>query len=207
MAGTFKFWYDEKWYSVQGAETMISSGTRSDLATMRAEYTRMRDVAQKRLQRLSEQFPESKALQAHQGGFAKLKEIAPADFAKAFSELAKFVRAKGSTVSGQKEIKRKTIKTWQEQGLNVNEENYDRVIKVMEKMRTQKVIYGSDKAVDLVENTMELSDGQFNDILDKHLAKSLEHSDEIGQELQDVKDSRSGLSRVNMDDFIDELGW
>ena len=115
---SFKFWYDEKWYTVQGAETMARVGTKDDLATMRAEYTRMRDVAQKRIKRLGKQFPESKAYQSHKQGFAKLKDLDPRDFPKAFAELAKFVRAKGSTVTGQKQIKEKTIKTWQDQGLN-----------------------------------------------------------------------------------------
>lgn len=204
MAG-FKFWYDADWYTVQGAETILSTGTKADISTLRAEYTRMRDVAQKRLGRLREQFPESKAVQAHERGFAKLRDINPKDLPKAFAELSKFVRAKGSTVSGQKEIKQKTIKTWQDQGLNVTPENYNRVIKVMEQMRSQKVIYGSDKAVELVENTMALSDGQFNDILFQHLGTALEHSDEISDALAGV--DKSGLARVDMDSFIDELGW
>ena len=46
---SFKFWFEEKWYTVQGAESMARLGTKDDLSTMRAEYTRMRDVAQKRL--------------------------------------------------------------------------------------------------------------------------------------------------------------
>ena len=62
---SFKFWFDEKSYTVQGAETMARMGTKADLSTMRAEYTRMRDVAQKRLKRLEKAFTESKAVQSH----------------------------------------------------------------------------------------------------------------------------------------------
>ena len=49
---SFQFWYEDKYYTVQGAETIMSIGTKDDIATMRAEYTRMRDVAQKRIKRL-----------------------------------------------------------------------------------------------------------------------------------------------------------
>ena len=194
---SFKFWYDEKWYTVQGAETMARVGTKDDMATMRAEYTRMRDVAQKRIKRLGKQFPESKAYQSHSKGFPKLKELDPRDFAKAFSELAKFVRAKGSTVTGQKEIKNKTIKTWQDQGLNLNQKNYDKTIKILEEMRKQKIVYGSDKAVELADSMLDLDDQQTNQWLD-HLETLLQHTDEL-QEIPDV----SGYS---FDEILDMLG-
>ena len=194
---SFKFWYDEKWYTVQGAETMARIGTKDDMATMRAEYTRMRDVAQKRIKRLGQQFPESKAYQSHAKGFPKLKELDPRDFAKAFSELAKFVKAKGSTVTGQKEIKNKTIKTWQDQGLNLNQKNYDKTIKILEEMRKQKIVYGSDKAVELADSMLDLDDQQTNQWLD-HLETLLHHTDEL-QEIPDV----SGYS---FDEILDMLG-
>ena len=175
---SFKFWFDEKWYTVQGAETMARLGTKDDMSTMRAEYTRMRDVAQKRIKRLGKQFPESKAYQTHIKGFAKLKDLDPRDFPKAFAELAKFVRAKGSTVTGQKQIKEKTIKTWQDQGLNLNSRNYEKTIKVLEEMRKQKIVYGSDKAVELAESMLDLNDQQTNEWL-QHLDDLLTHTDEL----------------------------
>ena len=194
---SFKFWYDEKWYTVQGAETMARVGTKDDMATMRAEYTRMRDVAQKRIKRLGKQFPESKAYQSHKQGFAKLKELDPRDFPKAFAELAKFVRAKGSTVTGQKQIKEKTIKTWQDQGLNLNSKNYDKTIKILEEMRKQKIVYGSDKAVELADSMLDLDDQQTNEWLD-HLETLLQHTDE----LQEIPD----LAGYDFDEILDMLG-
>ena len=196
-APSFQFWYDEKWYTVQGAETMARVGTKYDLATMRAEYTRMRDVAQKRIKRLGKQFPESKAYQSHKEGFAKLKNLDPRDFPKAFAELAKFVKAKGSTVTGQKQIKEKTIKTWQDQGLNLNSKNYDKTIKILEEMRKQKIVYGSDKAVELADSMLDLDDQQTNEWLN-HLDTLLQHTDEL-QEIPDV-------AGYDFDEILDMLG-
>ena len=194
---SFKFWYDEKWYTVQGAETMARVGTKDDMSAMRAEYTRMRDVAQKRIKRLVKQFPESKAYQSHKQGFAKLKDLDPRDFPKAFAELAKFVKAKGSTVTGQKQIKEKTIKTWQDQGLNLNSKNYDKTIKILEEMRKQKIVYGSDKAVELADSMLDLDDQQTNEWLN-HLDTLLQHTDE----LQEIPD----LAGYDFDEILDMLG-
>ena len=182
---SFKFWFDEKYYTVQGAETMARMGTKDDLATMRSEYTRMRDVAQKRLKRLAKAFPESKAVQSHPQGFKKLKDLDPRDFPKAFAELAKFVKAKGSTVTGQKQIKEKTIKTWQDQGLNLNQKNYDKTIKILEEMRRRKIVYGSDKAVELADSMLDLDDQQTDEWLD-HLDYLLQHTEEL-QEIPELR--------------------
>ena len=194
---SFKFWFDEKYYTVQGAETMARMGTKDDLSTMRAEYTRMRDVAQKRLHRLEKMFPESRAIKSHPEGFPKLKNLDPRDFPKAFAELAKFVKAKGSTVTGQKQIKEKTIKTWQDQGLNLNNRNYDKTIKILEEMRRQKIVYGSDKVVELADTMLELDDQQTDEWLD-HLDTLLQHTEEL-QEIPDIKG-------YNFDEILELLG-
>lgn len=193
----FKFVFEEKWYTVEGAKTMAKIGTKDDLSTMRSEYTRMRDVAQKRLKRLEKAFPDSKAVRSHPHGFPKLRDLDPRDFPKAFSELAKFINAKRSTITGQNQIKEKTIKTWNDQGLNLNPKNYDKVIKILEEMRRQKIVYGSDKVVELAESMMDLDDQQTNDWLD-HLDYLLQHTDE----LQDIPD----LAGYDFDEIQDMLG-
>lgn len=194
---SFRFWYDEKWYTTQGAETLFKMATKDDMSVLRSEYTRMRDVAQKRIKRLGSQFPESKAYQAHQRGFPKLKELDPRDLPKAFSELAKFVKAKGSTVTGQKQIKEKTIRTWQEQGLNLNSKNYDKTIKILEEMRKQKIVYGSDKAVELADSMLDLDDQKTNEWLN-HLETLLKHTDEL-KEIPEV-------AGYDFDDILEMLG-
>ena len=169
-------------YTVAEAEAMI----RDDIKAMRKEYTRMRDIAQKRIQRLSKsEFADTATYKTNLSGFRKLKDLDPRDFAKAFSELSKFVNAKGSTVSGQRAIREKTIRTWQEQGLNLNQSNYGRVIKILEEMRKQKLTYGSDKAVELADTMMGLDDQQTNEWLD-HLDYLLEHTDEL-QEIPELR--------------------
>lgn len=200
---SFQFWFAEQWYTVQGAETMARIGTKDDYSTMKSEYTRMRDVAQKRLKRLQKAFPESKAVQNHPSGFPKIKDLDPRDFPKAFAELAKFVKAKGSTVTGQRQIKEKTMKTWQDQGLNLNEKNYDKTIKVLEEMRKQKIVYGSDKAVELADSIIDLDDQQMNDLF-AHLDDVMAHQQEF-EMLKDIYESRG--ETVDIEQLIKEIGW
>lgn len=228
---SFQFWYDEKWYSVQGAKTMVSTSTRDDMLTMRSEYTRMRDAAQKRIKRLQRDFPETTGAKRvteivndkgekvrEYAGFPKLKDIKPKDFPYAFAELAKFLRAKGSTVTGQREIERKTTKKLNsaigdkdEHGnpvTPVNPGNYWRVIKILNEARRQKITYGSDKMVELADATLGLSNDQFDNILD-NLENSLKNSDTIGDSLEQYMEDHGieGYQRVNMDDFIQAMGW
>lgn len=195
-APSFKFRFDEKWYTTQGAQTMFRTGTKDDLSTMRSEYTRMRDTAQKRLKRLEKMFPDSVAVKSHPRGFAKLKDLDPRDFPKAFAELAKFLKAKGSTVTGQRQIKEKTIKTWQDQGLPVNEKNYNAVIKVLEEARKQKIVYGSDKMVEFAETMLDRSPMEQDKWLD-NLSSLLPRIDDI-QEIP-------GLQGYSFDEIMDKL--
>ena len=182
---SFSFIYPESYYSVQGAETALRIGTKDDLSAMRSEYTRMRDAAQKRLKRLQKQFPESKAVQQHPKGFDKLKDLDPRDLPKALSELCKFLKAKGSTVTGQKQIKQKTIETWNKQGLDLNPKNYDMTIKILEEMRKRKIVYGSDKVVQLADTMMAVDPSQHGKWLDK-LDTLLPNIGKL-QEIPDVK--------------------
>ena len=194
---SFRLIYPENYYTVQGAETVLRTGTRDDIAAMRAEYTRMRDAAQKRLKRLEKQFPESKAVQQHPKGFRKLKDMDPRDLPKAMAELKKFMTAKSSTVTGQKQIKEKTIATWNKQGLNLTPQNYDKAIKILEEMRKRKLTYGSDKVVQLAEIMMNMDEKQTNDWLN-HLDTALDNVDKIS-EIPEV----SGYS---FDEVIAKLG-
>lgn len=180
---------------------------RDDIRAMRKEYTKMRDIAQKRIQRLGKsEFSESKAYTEHRTGFKKLSEIDTANFAKAFSELSKFVTAKASSVSGQKAIRQKTIETWNRQGIPLTKENYNRTIKILEEMRKRKIVYGSDTAEEVARITLGLSDEQFDDVLD-NLEEYLTHTEELADFMESRYDPQTGYQLVNMDDFRKEIGW
>ena len=191
----FDFWFDEKLYTVQGVETMLHHATKDDMSTIRSEYTRMRDAAQKRLKRLQKEFPNSAAVREHAKGFAKLRDMDKKNFSKAFAELAKFLKAKTSTVSGQKDRMRKTISAWRKQGLDLNERNYKTVMDVLEEMRFQKIVYGSDTAVEFADIIDDLDSEAKQEWL-MHMDDMLTHANsmkearhlyDMGYTMQEIK--------------------
>lgn len=233
---SFKFWFEDKWYTAQGAQTMARIGTKDDIATMLAEYTRMRDTAQKRVKRLLEEYPEAKASQhkyftgkvdaegkpIYKYGFPTLASLDPRDFPAAFSELAKFLKAKTSTVTGQRIAQAKTTATLnkaigadeteddEDSGpqAKVTKQNYWRVIKILNEARKQKITYDSNKIVELADTTLELSAEQFDTVLD-NLEKILVNSGTFADTLDDYmrKNKIQSYQMVNMDKFLENVGW
>lgn len=170
--------------SVQMAESLMSMSDNA-YADMRKEYTRMRDAAQKRLARLGKEFPDVAPVREHPEGFPKLKTLSKQEFATAFSDLAKFMAAKGSTVSGQRAIKRKTMKTMASYGINVTDQNYKMFIKLMEQIRKQKMMYGSDKILEMANVMTKLTARQQQSWL-KHLTDLMPHVDDM-QEIPSLR--------------------
>jgi len=140
-------------YKIQALESIAGSANKDDWAAIKAEYTRLRDIAHKRIQRLGKsQFNDSQTYLNRKGDFPKLRDLRQSQIPTALADLAKFLMAKSSTVSGQRAQMQKTIKNWQEHGLNLNESNYKDVMKLMREMRIRKLLYGSDKVMSVVQN-------------------------------------------------------
>lgn len=104
----------------------------SDLAKMpereiRKEYSRLRSVAQKRLQRLSEGgYEMTTAYKMNARKFRKLSELGdnPKQLAERLSDLSRFISARSSTVTGQKGIETERLASLYESGYTwVNRSN------------------------------------------------------------------------------------
>ena len=199
------FQFSDDYYTVEGAQTLL----RENPSALRKEYTRMRDIAQKRLQRMKVDYGWTKTYKEHKQGFQKLSELTPQNMAKAFSELSKFVHAGSSTVSGQKRSQQKTMETLNtaigEKGA-VNKRNYKRVIELLNEARKQKIVYGSDKIVQLADSTLALNKRQFNSVLD-NLETMLKHSDTMKDSLQTyiAENELKGYNQIDMDDFLEQM--
>lgn len=174
MAKKSIFSWDPETYTVEALESSIGSANKDDMSAIRTEYTRLRDIAHKRWKRLGEsEFASSPAFTSHAGDFPKLREMDPRDLPKAFANMVRFLRAQTSTLSGQKTRRQKNIEEWNKLGLNLTEQNYDNVMKMLREMRSRKIIYGSDKVLAVVETTMQKG-WDFEEVLNSDkLAKML----------------------------------
>lgn len=174
MAKKSIFSWSLETYKVEALENKIGAADELELKDIRAEYTRLRDIAHKRWMRLGRsQFANQPAYTSHAGDFPKLRKMDPRDLPKAFANMVRFLTAQTSTLSGQKSRRQKNIEEWNKLGLNLTEENYDNVMQMLREMRSRKIIYGSDKVLAVVETTMQKG-WDFEEVLNSpKLAKML----------------------------------
>lgn len=141
-----------------------------DYKAMRKEYSRLRAVAMKRLERLSESdFSKSDMYKVYKDKFKSLTEIDNAHLSSYLSELNRFLASNLSTVSGQRDLMDQRIETLREYGIDINRNNFWLVMDIMEYMREhyKDLIYDSDaqltEAISLVNDMINDPDARFSD--------------------------------------------
>jgi hypothetical protein len=106
---------------------------------LRQEYARLRAVAQKSIQRLGKsEFAGGATYRNAVGRFKTTKSITDKrELSMALVDVSRFLSAKGSSVSGLKEIRAEQVNTWQNQyGYDfVNAANYSAWVEFLEVMR------------------------------------------------------------------------
>lgn len=135
-----------------------------ELSEARAEYSRLRSAAVKRLQRLSR--TEGVRYSAYQmygkEGFAPLpKNATPAEVGRALADVHHFLEMKTSSISQIRESQRQALKTLQERGYSfVTKSNIKEFGEFMEAARQAKVVSanrgGSPIIVELYETAKRL---------------------------------------------------
>ena len=130
--------------------------------TIRKEYTKLRDISQKRLKRMGQsEFARSQTYMMNVGHFPKLADIkTPQELAYRLSELSRFIESPMSTITGQKTAMQKAIATLhssvdkygapKEAFTFVNEDNYLDFAEFMQEWRDQHLdeIYDSGEAAE-----------------------------------------------------------
>ena len=132
------------------------------------------------------------------------------------------MRAKTSTVTGQRRAQEKTIDTLNKavgagsksadgkKQAGVTKENYWRVMRVLEAVRQQKLatVYGSDRIITLAETTLSMSQDQFEQVID-NLDSFLQNTGTLDVDLEvymhdnKIDDAQS----IDIDDFMDKMGY
>lgn len=128
-------------------------------SAVRAEYSRLRDIAQKRLKRLAVNEPQSYAYRANVGQYAPARGMSTEEIRTQIPTLAKFIAAKTGSVMGIRAQRRKAVETFHEHGYKfINQSNLRAFGDFMESFRSKRGktrTYGSFDAVELWEFTQE----------------------------------------------------
>lgn len=127
---------------------------------MKAEYTRLRNVANKRLLRMQDtRFENYQSFQQNVGKFIPVSQISSErELIYRLSEVERFISAKTSTISGIRDIERRTLESLQDAGYTfVNAKNLAAFGEFMAEYRAQHLneIYDSDEAYKLFVETQK----------------------------------------------------
>ena len=125
---------------------------------LRREYSRLRDVAQKRLGRLlGSEFAGSQTVKYNVGRFKKLKDIEDTgELTHLLNDLARFLTASRGSVAGMREAQRKSIETLQDSGITwVNQSNYQQFADYMDWLHDFYPRGYPSKALRVFEQAME----------------------------------------------------
>ena len=151
--------YDELVYTPSYVKNALSTGSKTEVKALRQEYSRLRSIAEKRLARLkASEFVDSQIVREFDERFKTLKEMkAPFDLAYGLSNLRRFLGRKASTVTGQRDIRQKTIETFHRHGFDkINEKNYDEMVELIASYRESHVRYNLDNIAYVVQFRKEL---------------------------------------------------
>lgn len=143
--------YSPEWYTPRNLE-------RVDLKEVRSEYSRLRDIAQKRLKRIKDastgvtDWTRTEAYKTYRSGVPKLSEVSKEHLPYELSKLARWVESDHSRIGYLKKRMKSAIKELHEKGYSfIDESNYLDFTEFMEEYRRQKLdhVYGSPDAVEL----------------------------------------------------------
>lgn len=113
----------------------------------RAEYARLRKIANRRLERLgASEFANSRTYQNWSSGFEALPPDAPErDVRKALYDVGRFVNLKTSSISGSRKAQAEFIKTMHERGYGfINKNNAAKFGEFMREVKTHSTYKGYD---------------------------------------------------------------
>ncbi len=117
--------YDVGWYTPSEIKAKLEAGGSLE-REVRKEYTRLRDISQKRLKRLAAAgYTDTDIYKKNVSHYLKLKDIkTKSELAQRLSDLSRFVASSQSTVKGLKEREKKVLQTLKKSGYRyVNESN------------------------------------------------------------------------------------
>ena len=150
-------------FNLESYEYDVLKHMKSEVKALRAEYSRLRSIARKRLERLgSSAFKDSQTYLRYRNTFKSLDKIKIGNISqlsKKLNEVHTFLNLKTSTVTGQKAVSMERIKQLQMQGYTFIKTPQDlkRFGQFMDYNRSLKKggLYDSEKVIEMLDATSE----------------------------------------------------
>lgn len=127
---------------------------------IRKEYTRLRDILNKRIQRIQESdFANQGIAGKFPKGLPKLADITPEDLPYLLQQAATALTSKSGSLKGLQQRQQSAIESFRERGYTqINESNFKEFVNFLEEAKEKGLakVYGSDSIVNLYENSQAL---------------------------------------------------
>lgn len=164
--------------------------SQSIMAEFKKEYTRMRDIERKQIQRLQKsefagmQSAQQKLAPKLEEFYTKTGRFKKSAFANEFAKMQRFLESERRTVTGQKSIRSRTISKLQSRGYDVNTENYAEFVELMEELRRRGLdtLYDSAQVIKTyfdAKGNRKPSPQGFNSFFDEMRSNSGHNLDDV----------------------------
>lgn len=167
---------------------------------VRTEYSRLRDIAIKRLDRLgNSEFLDKSIADRRKQDFPKASSLDKRELTRALSDLGGFINSSLSTVTGQKNKRDKFIETMREKGYTfLNKNNYKTFTNFMERMRPyiNAQIIGSPDVLDIAQE--ELEEDEDKEITNSELENVFQQYEERAKEIAKIKKALPQYKNANI---------
>lgn len=147
--------YHDSLYTPYGAKDAVSSNKITE-KELRTEYSRLRSIARKRLERFEgTEWTTTQIYKYNKQGFKPLKDIkSDSELRYLLADVARFITSDRSSVSGLEKERKRAIQTFQEHGYDfVTKKNFRQFTDFMEYVRTANLnrIYDSKRVAEFYE--------------------------------------------------------
>lgn len=164
--------------------------SKSIMAEFKREYTRMRDIERKQIQRLQKsefsqmQSAQQKLAPKLEEFYTKTGKFKKSAFANEFAKMQRFLESERRTVTGQKAIRARTISKLQSRGYDVNTENYAEFVALMEELRRRGLdtLYDSAQVIKTyfaTNGNRAISPQGFNEFFEEMRSNSGHNLDDV----------------------------
>lgn len=190
-----QWYYDLSVYNPQNSKSVFS------LSEAKKEYSKLRSIARKRLERLgASEFAGSSTYKNWQEGFETVSELkSETKLRKALYDVARYLNLKTGSVSGAREARKKFVDTMNEMGYDwINERNANEFGEFMREVKKHEDYKGRDS-----EQLVEL----FKTAKDKRIdTQSLaQHYEKWFDNEKKYQAQRRSNSTISFDEFIERV--
>lgn len=129
--------YDREWYLPHSAKANMPEHEKQ----IREEYSRLRSIARKRLERIQgTEWESSDIYRQNVGKFKPLSQISESELPGYLDAVSRFVISQRSSIKGLEQYRKASVENLQKQGFSfVNEKNYNEVVRFFEAARIANI--------------------------------------------------------------------